>query len=169
VTRVLATLLFLLVIGMAAAQPPVDYILLCDDVVIGTARYVGGGFDVAVLEGAEECAEVRALSVVGDGVLAVSFAWPGGILTVTLGEMWVVAATVVPQPALYGMVGAAENRAAAGELAGQGQETAARDRAERQPELPDVAGDGQETATRNRAERQPEPSTLPEPTSSRRP
>jgi hypothetical protein len=54
VTRILAALFSLLLIGAAAAQPPVDYILLCDGVVIGTASYVGGGFDVAVLVDARD-------------------------------------------------------------------------------------------------------------------
>jgi hypothetical protein len=143
VTRILAALFALLLIGSAAAQPPVDYILLCGAEVVGTASYVDDEFHVALLEGAEECAgDVIAMSVVGDEVLAVTIApTDDGLgLVVTFGdELEGVIADVVPQPAIDGMVGAAENRAAAG----QGEETAAAMREAHQPEppvLPDAAG-----------------------------
>ena len=167
-TRILAAGFYLLLIGTAAAQAPVDYILLCDAAVIGTAGYVDSEFHVAVLEGLDECAvPVLALSTVGQEVLTVTSEWFEGVLTVTIGEMEGVAAMVVPRPALDGMASAVQNLADAGELTRQGQETATENRAEHQSELPEPAGDGERPAAESREERQPEPPSLPEPATNR--
>jgi hypothetical protein len=150
VTRILAALFALLLIGSAAAQP-VDYILECtttDDVTveIGLVSFVDNTYRVAVLEGAT-CEGT--LSLAGAAHLAVE-AEDGNLTTITItdlnaeldAEAPLIEIVQVPQVALDGMMGAAENRAAAGERRGQGEETAAEKRAERQPEqvLPEAAG-----------------------------
>jgi hypothetical protein len=155
VTRILAALFALLLIGSAAAQP-VDYILECtttddvtDDVtveIIGLVSFVDNTYRVAVLEGAT-CEGTLSLA---ETDLEVEVAIAGDLTTITItdpnageeADAPLVEVVQVPQVALDGMMGAAENRAAAGERRGQGEETAAEKRAERQPEqvLPEAAG-----------------------------
>jgi hypothetical protein len=145
VIRVFAALFSLLMIGTAVAQPPVDYTLQCDNEdIIGIASFVDGEFHVAVLAGTT-CTEGtlledgRTFSIVIDEVT--------GVVTISIFDSNETLAAIeveaieVPQQALDGMLDAAQNRAAAGERRGQGQETAAAKRAEHQPALPAVTGD----------------------------
>lgn len=136
-TRILAVLFSLLVIGTAVAQPPVDYTLLCDGEIIGTASYVGGELHVAVVAGAT-CDGV--LSVAEDDTLDLTLEWGDGVLAVTIddmsGEPVSGPAIEVPQQAIDGMVGAARNRTAAAERRGHGQENSAAKREQHQPERP---------------------------------
>jgi len=134
VTRLLAALVSLLIIGTAAAQPPVDATLLCDGEVIGTASYVDGELHVALLVGAT-CEGEQTVAQDGS-TYTLERDEATGVVTVTIGELS-AAAIEVPQQALDGMVGATEHRAAAAEHRGRGEETSAAKRAEHQPERPD--------------------------------
>jgi hypothetical protein len=135
VNRILTTALFLmsLMVGIANAQPPVDYTLTCDGEVIGVVSYVDGQFHVAILEGVT-CEGI--LSIAGDETLEVTLEWSddGAIVTIA-GEQ--VLAEEVPEQALAGMVTAQENRAEASENQTRGEEEAAAAR-ERAPELPEA-------------------------------
>jgi len=168
VTRLLAALVSLLIIGTAAAQPPVDATLLCDGEVIGTASYVDGELHVALLVGAT-CEGEQTVAQDGS-TYTLERDEATGVVTVTIGE-WTAAAIEVPQPALDGMVGATQNRAAAAARRGQGEETAAAKRAEHQPErseLPGEAEDHEIPSAPDRPER-PERPELPDATGDRRP
>jgi hypothetical protein len=134
VPRLLAALFSLLMIGTAAAQPPVDFTLLCDGAVIGTASYVDGELHAALLVGAT-CEGERTVAQDGSPY-TLERDEATGVVTVTIGDLSGVAIEV-PQTALDGKVGATENRAAAAERRGHGEETSAAKRAEHQPERPD--------------------------------
>jgi hypothetical protein len=133
VRRVFAALLLTLVVGTAAAQPPVDYTLLCDDVVIGAVSYVDGAYHVVLLAGAT--CDPDLLSIAEDETMDVTLERDAeGVVTVTIGEDGAtVLVDEVPQQALDGVRGAHANRA----VAGHGQETAAAMRDLHQPELPE--------------------------------
>jgi hypothetical protein len=120
----IAALFAALLVGFASAQPPIDYTVTCDGEVLGAASLIDGELHVAIEEG-----------VTCDGVLAVD----GTELTVTFeldteGTLVVTidgvsgSAEQVPAVAIAGMVRARENRAAASENRGRGQETAAQHR-----------------------------------------
>ena len=131
--RMLAALFLILVIGTAAAQPPVDYTLMCDGDIIGAVSYVDGAYHVTLLAGA---ACDGTLNIYEDESLDVTLDRDDdGIVTVTIGEDEVpVLVDEVPQQALDGVLTAHANRA----VAGHGQETAAAMRDLHQPELPTV-------------------------------
>jgi hypothetical protein len=133
VMRILTALLLLLVIGTAAAQPPVDYTLVCDGVTIGTVSYVDGEYHVALLVGAT-CEAPQVLSILEDESLDVTFELVDGVITFTIGEDATVPVLVeeVPQQALDGRLTAHANRAGAG----HGPATAAAMRELHQPERP---------------------------------
>ena len=139
-TRFLLFALFsFLVAGMATAQPPVDYVLQCDEDVIGVVSLVDGELHAAMVAG-ETCAEGVLIAVVGDEEFTFSIDIDDhGVVTITvfldLDDVDGMSATavVVPQEAIAGMLTAQVKRAAAMERA-----TLAR---ERRPELPDVAAD----------------------------
>ncbi len=143
-----------LVTGMATAQPPVDYVLLCGEDVIGVVSVVEGELHAAMVAG-ETCAggdlailgyeefEVT-LTVGDDGVV---------VIDVVFDEDYAMLAeaVAVPQEAIDGMKKAHENRAAAMERAALAREG--------RPELPEVAADETVEATEARPEPTP---ALPE-------
>jgi hypothetical protein len=130
VKRTLLVLLSLLAIGMAGAQPPVDYTLMCGDDAIGAASYVAGAYHVVLLAGVT-CE--GAVTVAEDEALVVALVRDADGVTVTFGADAVVARVVeVPQQALEGKLNAHANRAAAG----HGRETAAAMRERHQPDRP---------------------------------
>ena len=129
-TRIFAALLLLLVIGLAAAQPPLDYTLMCDDEIIGAVSYVDDGYHVTLLAGVTCEGE---LSIAEDESLVVKLERDGdGIVTVTIDDEAYVAEEV-PQQALDGVLTAHANRA----VAGHGQETATAMQDLHKPELPE--------------------------------
>jgi len=144
--RLLASVVLLTVLGVAAAQPPVDHELLCIDVAtsehvtIGVASVSAGQVRVAILDGAT-CADVE---VVGATDLAVELERDAdGALTVTVflgGEELTegVRVTEVPLAAIDGMLGAQRHRSAAMEQRAFGQARAE----ERGGPAPEGSGEG---------------------------
>ena len=147
-TRFLLFALFsFLVTGMATAQPPVDYVLLCDDDVIGVVSLVDDELHAAMVAG-ETCAGGVLTATVGEVTFPVTLTIDtDGTITVGFDEMSATA-VVVPHEAIAGMQTAQVKRAAA-------MERAARAR-ERRPELPDVAADEADEAPEARPEPTPE-------------
>ena len=129
--RIFAALILLLVIGMAAAQPPVDYTLMCGEEIIGAVSYVDGKYHVTLLAGVT-CENALLSNAEGDS-LEVTLDYEDGIVTVTIDDEPYVAEEV-PQQALDGVRAAHANRA----VAGDGQETAAAMQELHQPELPEL-------------------------------
>jgi hypothetical protein len=124
--RVFSSLVFVLVWGAAMAQPPVDYTLVCDDEVVGTASYVDGELHVAWSEGVT-CEGT--LSVAQDSDLIVAIDTDAdGRTTVTITDVDGSVSGVaeeLPQVAVDGMATAQENRAEAGTDADEAAEAAA--------------------------------------------
>lgn len=173
--RLLTATIFLITLGLAFAQPPVDYTLLCEvDVegevqtsVVGAASYVDGELHVALDEGVT-CEGT--LTVEQDDTLTVDIVFDDatGETTVTL----VTAdetdtdpsgvAQTLPEEAIAGMVGAQENRAAAADRRADAEEKAdaARERGEDAseeatedlPETPDETPEEPEAAVEQATE-----------------
>jgi len=146
--RILTATIFLLTLGLAFGQPPVDYTLLCDDGVVGAASYVDGELHVALDEGYTPCEGT--LSVEQDETLTVEIEIDAdtGEPTVTLetegdGPDLSAAARTLPEEAIAGMVGAQKNRAMAAEHRAEAQEKAeaARERGKGAPEEADEEGE----------------------------
>jgi hypothetical protein len=129
--RTLSTLMFLALIGMVLAGPPVDYQLVCgegpDAPVVGVASLVEDGLRVAYVEGAlETCVDgifgvldgerVFTLSVTPEGAVAVAFDDAAYAPELTYDE--------VPEVAVQGMLGAQQNRANARASAMEARERA---------------------------------------------
>jgi len=141
-----------LVTGMATAQPPVDYVLLCGEDVIGVVSVVEGELHAAVIAG-ETCDEDD-LAILGDEEFEVTLTVGGDgdiVVHATFGEGddtgMSAEAVAVPQEAIYGMKKAHENRAAAMERAALAREG--------RPELPEMAADEAVEATEARPEPTP--------------
>lgn len=149
-------LLSFLVTGMATAQPPVDYVLLCGDEPIGVVSVVDGELHAAVIAG-ETCAvgDLAILGYAGFEVTVWVDAFGAVMVSVEFGDdadsEMSAAAVVVPQEAIRGMLTAQGNRAAAMERAALAREG--------RPELPETAVDDLVEATDAGTEFTP---TLPE-------
>lgn len=132
----------MLVAGVAAAQPPVDYELVCsaedvDDVVIGAVSLVDGKLHVALVE------DWSCAGTMWVGEFEADLDEVGGVWILTIGDLELSAEVkVLPAVAVAGMLQAQENRTAAFENSSRGElEAAAAD--ERKPEgLPEAAGGG---------------------------
>lgn len=135
--RILTSTILLFTLGLAFAQPPVDYTLLCDGDVVGAASSVDSELHVAL---DEDLICEGALTVEQDGTLTVTINVDEvtGETTVTLeteeegdADLSGVARTL-PEEAIAGMVGAQKNRAAAAahRADAQSKADAARERAE---------------------------------------
>ena len=133
----LLALLSFLVTGMATAQPPVDYVLLCGDEPIGVVSVVDGELHAAVIAGAT--CEDGELAISGHGFYVTLTVDEDGVVHVEVdfdeGDDTSMSATavVVPQQAVDGMLRAHENRAAAMERAALAREG--------RPELPEATAD----------------------------
>jgi hypothetical protein len=154
VPRILISLLLsLLIAGTAAAQPPVDYTLVCDDgesqFVIGAASFVDGALRVSLVDGATCDGTVF---VAQDTTLIVTLTVVDGVVTVTIAdaeadpefesEVRTAEAKELPPQAIAGMVTAQENRASAFAREGRGDEQSAAATDEHGPDLPEAAGRG---------------------------
>ena len=139
VPRTLISLLFSFALtGAAAAQPPVDYTLVCDGVVIGAASYVDGELRVALIEG-ETCAE-GTVSVAQHPDLNVVIGVVDGVVTVTfVDDDSTIVAKELPSQAIAGMVTAQERRAPAFAREARGHEPSAA-AIEHRPERPEAVG-----------------------------
>lgn len=154
--RILTATIFLLTLGLAFAQPPVDYTLLCEVevevegevetalVVFGVASYVDDKLHVALDEGVT-CKE--GTETVEDETLTVDVVFDTeGEATVTLAtdvegaeDMSAVAQTL-PEEAIAGMVGAQKNRAMAADHREAAQQKADEARARGEGAPDDVEG-----------------------------
>lgn len=131
--NILIATLALLGLGLALAQTPDDYTLLCDGDVIGAASYVDGELHVA-LEADVECG--GELTVAQDDTLVVTIETVDGATTVTIepaedgeGETLSGTAEHLPAEAIDGMVTAQENRAMAEQNRSEAETTAEEARA----------------------------------------
>jgi hypothetical protein len=132
--RVVLLFFMSIFVGLAVAQPPVDYVLVCGDEVIGAASFVDEEWHVAVVVGAT-CDGT--LSLIGpEDELDVVLDSYAGLVMVTIGEV-VVIADEVPQPALDGMLTAQGNRGASAAGGSDGRKTAEAMVAKHQPEKPE--------------------------------
>lgn len=127
--RVLASTIFLLIMGLAAAQPPVDFTIECDGELIGTATYVDGELHASIVEGVECTGD---LTVTQDPDVFVELERADGETTVTLtsategsvtGDVEELSSEALELPgvAIEGMATAQENRAAAAESGAEGE------------------------------------------------
>ncbi len=168
--RRLTAIIFLITLGLAFAQPPVDYTLLCEvevdseirTSIIGAASYVDGELHVSLDEGVT-CEGT--LSVEQDDTLDVSIVSDPatGETTVTIltkqdaeGDVDLSGiAKTLPEEAIAGMVVAQENRAAAGthRADAEAKADAARERSdERREEVEEDATEGPEAAIEHATE-----------------
>jgi hypothetical protein len=113
-----AAFALVLLAGAAMAQPPVDYALACDDVMIGVATVVDGRLEVALIEGAwcAEDATLLAVPVSGDAdAIEVQLGFDDGAITVwfEVFDELVAVAKELPRQAVEGMANAHRLRAAA--------------------------------------------------------
>ena len=154
--RILTATVFLLTLGLAFGQPPVDYTLLCEvevegevqTTVVGAASSVDGELHVALDEDYTPCEGT--LSVEQDETLTVDIGLDEetGETTVSLeteGDDPVLSAIAqtLPEEAIAGMVGAQKNRAMAAEHRAEAQDKAeaARERGKGAPEEADEEGE----------------------------
>lgn len=137
-TRLLTATIFLITFGLAFAQPPVDYTLLCevegDTTVVGAASYVDGELHVA-LDEAWTCGGTLTVEQEPDMTVEIDEA---GEVTLTLadGDAMSGIPQTLPEEAIAGMVTAQQNRAMAAEHRedAEGKAEAARERAGSAPE-----------------------------------
>ncbi len=142
IRRTIAALFGVLLVGFAAAQPPVDYVLLCDGEAVGAASLVGGELHVAITAGTT-CEGT--LSLEGSDLAVIFDVDADGGITVTIDETSAMAKERPPQ-AVAGMVRARENRAAAFQNRTRGEENAATHRpAKDEPSDEDVVENLPET------------------------
>ncbi len=147
-TRLLTATIFLITLGLAFAQPPVDYTLVCDvegdTSVVGAASLVDGKLHVALDETVDAswtCDGTLRVEQDEDGTMTVRIDFDASgkpmvtLETMAEGDVDLSGdAQTLPEEAIAGMVGAQENRAmAAGHRADAEAETA-RERAEAAPE-----------------------------------
>lgn len=138
--RVFSSLVFVLVWGAAMAQPPVDYTLVCDDEVVGTASHVDGELHVAWSEGVT-CEGTLSVAQDSDLIVAVDTD-ADGRTTVTITDVDGSVSGVaeeLPQVAVDGMATAQENRAEAGTDADEAAEVAAEDEANAREDAEEAA------------------------------
>lgn len=124
--RILTATIFLLTLGLAFGQPPVDYTVLCEvevegeveTTVVGAASYVDSELRVALDEG-WTCEGTLTVEQDAELTVTIDIDDETGETTVTLAtdgeedaDLTGVARTV-PEEAIAGMVGAQKNRAAA--------------------------------------------------------
>lgn len=141
--RFVASVAFLLVLGVAAAQPPEDYTLLCEGEVIGTASYVDGELHASVVEGVA-CDSYLSVEQNGDLIVTLeSSEEDGTTVTITSAEDGSLSAEAeeLPQVAIDGKATAQENRAEATANADAAAEAGA-----------EAAADVEETASENAEE-----------------
>lgn len=136
-TTLCTALALLALVGAAAAQPPVDYTLLCtehveeleDAVPIGVATVVDGQLHVWLSAGWACEDTVVAVALRDDtDVIEVTVDTEHGVVTLTFGDEEAALsseATALPQQAIDGMTNAHARRTAAFEQRGRGAETAA--------------------------------------------
>lgn len=144
VPRILIPLLFsFLLAGAAAAQPPVDYTILCDGAIIGAASFVDGELRVALVEDWTCDGEV---SVAQHEDLVVTIVEVDGVWMLAIGDGGpddpMAFVEEVPSQAIAGMVTAQERRAPAFAREARGHEQSAAAIEEHRPSLPEAAGGG---------------------------
>ena len=155
--RVLIGAFVLVITGMVAAQPPVDYTVWCGDEVIGVASLVDAEnaveIGVASLINGEWHVAIRD-DAMCDTMLVGYYDSPPFELTLDDDGTWVVdlddvviaSLVMVPEEAIAGMRGAHVNRAAAMEGRAYGEERAAAAKARRPAGEPEVDLEGEALA-----------------------